>query len=250
MASKEVTDRGRSTMTAASMMTSYAAPIGEGAAAALSKYLREGEVMPDVGFVMTLLARMIDDNRRQLGAADEANERERADDAKPREDRDRTKVSAFELVVTIRDSIAANYGPLGLAALGLRDPCPNTPLGTARYGRALINALRDVANVALPPPRSRSFTLDRAGLAAEVEAEIAPLEAAIDAVATEESEAKGTQSKKDQAMAANDTGFSIATGIARHVFRLCGLVDLANRITESKRHPGQLEDPAPEDVTT
>lgn len=244
MTSKEVTDRSRSTRAVVSMLESYAESVGEGAAAELSAYLQEGESMPDIALFTRLLARKTDAARVVLETADEANEREQSDDAKPRQERDGFRESAGTLIVAIRDVAAANFGDVGLAALGLLAPCPGTPLGTARYGRALITALRD-ERVILPAPRTRSIPFDRAALAAELEELIVSLEGALRAVTREESEAKGTQTAKDSAMEANDEAFGIGTGIGRYLFRLCGLTNLADRIAESRRNPGRLEQAPP-----
>ncbi len=245
MASKEVTDRSRSTKAAANMLESYADQVKDGVQAALSAYLLDGETMPDLGLASKLLGRMIVKRIDVLESADSANERELSDDAKPRADRDRYSQSAFDLIVTIRNSIAANFGDTGLAALGLTQACPSTPLGRARYGRALVNALRN-DEVALPAPRSAAISIDRAAIADELEAEVGPLETVVDAVAKEASEAKGAQAKKDQAMEANDEAFSLATGLGRQMFLLCGLAELADRIRESPARPGQLAEPPPD----
>jgi len=244
MASKEVTDRSRSTTAAATMLESYAEQVTEGAQAALSAFAKDGEAVPDLGLVSTLLARMIEARRDELEAADADNERELSDDAKPRRERDRYQQASFDLIVTIRDATGANYGDTGLAALGLSEPCPSTTLGIARYGRALVKALRD-DSVVLPEPHSKSIQLDRAALADELEAQVGPLEDAVKAVAREASEAKGTLARKDEAMQVNDHAFSVATGLGRQIFRLCGLTDLADRIRESPRGRGQLADAPP-----
>lgn len=240
MTSKQVTDRDRSTTTAVSMLTSYSEPVQEGATAALAQYLEEGETMPQVGLLMLLLARSADASRTTLKAADEAHERELSDDAKPREDRDLREVRVIDLTVAARNTVSAIYGLTGLAALGIKEPMPSSTLGRARYARGFVNALRN-PEVVLPEPRSKSMKLDRADLADELDVELVPLEAAMAAVTREESEAKGTQTAKITAMEANDQAFSIATGVGRQVFRLCGLTKLADGIRESPRRPGQLD---------
>lgn len=248
MTSKQVTDRDRSTTTAVSMLSSYAEPVQEGATVALSEFLEEGETMPQVGLLMLLLARSADASRATLKAADEAHERELSDDAKPREDRDAKEVRVGDLTVAARNTVGAIYGPTGLAALGIKDPMPSSTLGRAHYARGLVNALRD-PEVVLPEPRAKSMKLDRAELADEIDVELVPLEAAMAEVTREESEAKGTYTAKKTAMEANDQAFSIATGVGRQVFRLCGLTRLADRIRESPRRPGQLDIIVEEDQT-
>ena len=244
MASKEVTDRSRSTTAAADMLESYADPVQEGAQAVLSGYLQDGETVPDLGLLSKLLGRMIVQRFDALETADSANEDELADDTKPRSDRNHYSESVYRRIVAIRNSISANFGDAGLSTLGLTEPCPRTPDGRARYGRQLINKLGK-SDLELPPPITPGISLDRNAVADDLEAHVGPLEAALDSVAKEANEDKGTQVAKDEAMHANDDAFSRATGLGQQVFLLCGLTKLADRIREAPSHPGRLAEPPP-----
>jgi hypothetical protein len=240
MTSKQVVDKGRSTSTAVSMLEQYADAAAEGARAALSPFLREGESMPDLGMVLKLAARYAAHNQQKLETADTAHERELADDKLPRDNRDLGGQRTRNLVGVIRGNVEANYGPSGLIALGLREPCPSTELGTQKYAHNLVGALLD-PKVVLPAPISARAALDRAGFAEELAVPLAQLDEGLASVVREESEAKGTQAAKDRAMEDNDRAFSVATGLGRYTFRLCGLDALADRIRESPRRPGQLD---------
>ena len=240
MMSKQVVDRGRSTSTAVSMLEQYADAAAEGARAELAPFLREGESMPDFAMVLTLVGRYAAHHRQKLEAKDSAHERELADDKLPRDNRDLGGRRTRDLVSVIRGNVDANYGPSGLVALGMREPCPSTELGTQKYAQNLVSALLD-PKVVLPEPISARAALDRAGFAEELGPPLAQLSEGLAAVVREESEAKGTQAAKDRAMEDNDRAFSVATGLGRFVFRLCGLDALADRIRESPRRPGQLD---------
>jgi len=240
MAEKQITDRERASSAVASMLEQYAEQVRGGAEAALKPYLKRGETMPDVGMLSVLLRRMLDARISELTTASAAHQREIADDSAPREERDEARREVFDLVFTLRGTVEANFGRLGLRTLGLIEACPSTPQGTLTYARTLVVALND-KKAKLPKPRTKHVRFDREDLAFELDERVGRLDSALKAVAREEGEAKGTQSRKDGAMEAQDGAFRSVTNLAMGLFRLAGLGGIADRFRESSRRPGTLE---------
>jgi hypothetical protein len=246
MASKQVIDRERSSRTVVAVLEEHGPQAGKGAKAALDPLVRPGERALDVSGLVRSVARMLDRVTVALIDADRAHERELAGDSQARAVRDQAQRTVFELVVAVRNIVEANFGDVGLKTFGLWDRCPNDPQGTLSYARNFAAVLRD-GNVALPAPRTRNVRFDRDALGSELGDAVSALHKSIGSVAREESAAKGTQAKKDAAMAAHDRAFRIATSLGTAVFQLGGLDDLADRIKPSTRRPGTLDRPQPGD---
>ncbi|UJR79029.1 hypothetical protein [Sandaracinus amylolyticus] len=242
MASKQVIDRERSSRTVVATLERYAPEAGQGVRAASSELLGRREVMPDIELVIRIAARALERSTSELIDADRAHDREINGDSHAREERDRAHRAVYELVISVRGLVQASFGDVALKTLGLWDPSPPDPQGTLTYARNLADVLGDTA-VALPAPRIEHVRFDREGLAMDLVTKVDVLRTAMALVAREESAAKGTQARKDAAMAAYDRTFRIAANLGVALFQLGGLDELADRIKPSPRRPGMLDQP-------
>jgi hypothetical protein len=241
MASKLVIDRERSARQVSSMLRQHAAQVSQKLDVRVAPILdkKKKEQAPDSGHLLEVHARLLDGATRELVEADAAHEAEESDDAGPRKERDKQHAAGYELIVAIRGTVDANFGDLGLRALGVWDPCPNVAQGVLTYARNFAKQL--ASPVKLPAPKTKHVQFNRKELAAELTQIAEHLGAALDVVAREESELKATQVRKDEAIAAYDETFRAVTYNAMGLFRLAGMGELADRIKPSSRRPGTLE---------
>ncbi|AKF08381.1 hypothetical protein [Sandaracinus amylolyticus] len=246
MASKQVIDRERSSRTVVATLERYAPEAGRGAHDAIRAVLELREVMPDVELMIRVAARTLERRTAELRDADRAHEHEINGDPRVRDERDRVHRGLYQRVISVRGIVQANFGDVGLKTLGLWDPSPPDPQGTLTYARNLAAALAAPSTV-MPEPLIAEVGFERDALAADLRARVDVLQAAVDHVAREESAAKGTQSRKDAAMAAYDRTFRIATSLGMALFQLGGLEQVAERIKPSPRRPGLLDQGAEED---
>lgn len=99
---KLVDDRARSSRIVGAAITEHSAPIGASMRTALQPFLREGETMPDVGFLLILVGRLLLARAGKLITANSALELEGTDDAEPRARRDGKDRSLRSRVSLIR----------------------------------------------------------------------------------------------------------------------------------------------------
>lgn len=243
MASKQVIDRERSSRAVVATLEQYADEAGQGAGAALDELLARGERKVDVAVIVRLVGRMLTGTTASLVEADREHERELAGDSQAREQRDVAHRELYQLVVVVRNAVLANFGEVGAKTLGIGEPCPSDAQGTLSYAAGLVASLKE-RDATMPKPRTPNVRFERAALAIELSGKVDALSTSMAAVAREDSAAKGTQARKDAAMAAFDRAFRIATSVGTSLFLLAGMDEIADRIKPSTRRAGQLEHPS------
>jgi hypothetical protein len=248
MASKQVTDRQKSTRAVAAAADKHADEIGSHLGAMLSPHLQKGETMPDVALLARLVGRLVAVRCDALVAADRAHEAELSDDSAPREARDEAADHVRQVLVDLRSAVDTLYGAAGLTKLRLAAPVPTDPQVLATAGGNVLEALED-ATVKLAKPSRAGLKLDRQAFADDLSAEIPKLQAALKVVAREAREAEATLLAKTRAMADNDRDFSRGADLLSALAEAGGLDDLGKRVRPSGRRPGQTasSDPAPGD---
>ena len=250
MTSKQVIDRSRSAGSVCTNVTTHAEELNRKLVAALAPHLLPGETMPNFALVAKLAARMLAARSSELDVADAAHEAELSDDAMPRAERDDADGELREATISIRNTIDASFGDVGLRALGIHVPPPQDPRGLERYVSDFHDALLDTART-LPGRTRRGVTLDRVAMAEDLAPLRTRLKAALQVVATEAAELALTQTAKDSAVEANDRTFSGVAKTAEGLLTLAGRRDLADRVRPSKRRPGvvEAEESPPEPAT-
>lgn len=247
MASKQVTDREKSTRAVVASADTHATEINAGLTRELGPYLKAGEAMPDVALLVRLFGRKVKADNAALVAADHAHEKELSDDAAPREARDKASGEARGVLLDLRAAVEAVYGAAGLTLLGIAAAVPTDASAVAAYGANALKALED-ASIKLPKPRRSAMKVDRAAFADDLRAELPPLQKALDKVAVEDREKEATQRAKNDAMAKNDATFTNAANWLSASCAAAGLSELADKVRPSGRRPGRqkIEDEAEE----
>lgn len=240
MASKQVTDRDRSSSQVTTAAEVNATEIAQKLEALLTPRMQVGEVAPDFAFMVRLIGRHLAHHASALNAADLAHEAELGDDVQPRVERDDAEVDLRETTVSYRNALGAGYGDAALRTHGVAVAAPPDTRGLVRYAKDFRSGLRDAARTPSAPARN-GLVVDRAALAAELTPRIERLEAALEAVTREAEELKLTQTAKDNAMDANDTAFSGVANALEGLLILAGRKDLAARIRPSTRKPGVVD---------
>lgn len=243
MPTRETAVRTKSVTAVLSSIATHGAPAASAVAADLKRVLKRGETMPDVALLLTLLGRRLDEVNAAAVAADDAHEREKADDEQPRLTRDDAAVKVRDACVHARDGINTAHGTGALKLLGMATPPPSStdPTGLARWAEGASGKLRD-AKISIPAAQKRGIQIDRKALADEIDEHLTTLTDAVKAVERERRELEGTQAAKNRALEQNDALFSVVANLTGAVFRAAGMGDQADRIRPSVRRPGRTVD--------
>ena len=241
MASKQVTDRDRSSSQVTATVDANAAEVDQRLRALFTGHVQPTEVMPDFAFLVRLIGRHLSSAADVLNAADLAHEAEIGDDVQPRVERDDSEADLRETTINYRNAISVGYGDVVMRSHGIGSAAPPDPRGLIRYAKDFHSGLIDPARTPSTPPRG-GIAVDRTTLAAELAPRIARLEAALESVTREAAELKLTQTAKDDAITANDTAFSGVANAVEGLLILAGRRDLAARVRPSARRPGIVDE--------
>lgn len=241
-ASKQVTDREKSTRAVAAAASTHAAALAVGIKEQLAPLLQKGESMPDVELFVRLVGRRVEAVMAELMAADKAHEAELADDSGPRDSRDEAAASVRATLVDLRAAIESAHGSEGLRLLGLDGAVPEDPSVLATVADNVEKKLGN-ASVKLPAARRKGIKVDRDEFARELHAELPALHRALKDVAREEREAEATQAAKWTALAKNDRVFGRGATWLSATAALAGQDEIATRVRPSGRRPGQTATP-------
>ncbi|RYE93720.1 MAG: hypothetical protein EOO75_03755 [Myxococcales bacterium] len=247
MASKQVTDREKSTRFVLAALDTHATTIQAAFEKRFAGALRKGEKSPDLALLAALVARVLDATTATLVEADRRHEAELADDAGPRTRRDEHAQQVYQTLVDLRAAVGASLGQEGLRVLGLDHATPEDPSVLLNEGTATLGKLRD-KGLELPGPRRKGISFEPSEFAEELQAHLTPLRQSLADVARETREGDRSLHDKRQAMAAHDESFSLGASWLSATLSLVGLDELASRVRPAPRRPGQVEDagePAP-----
>jgi len=235
MPSKQVTDRQKSADAVVAALNTHGIAVAEALDAALSSHLGEGEAMPDVALLLSLVGRALDTQKLKMVRADDAHERELGDDEPARDARDSAVEALYSELVDLREVFIGLYGGTFTNSIFL-GITPRDPVVLARFAQMIE---RNLEECELPAPRIRGALLDKAEEIGKIEGLRAILESHIQAVAREAREAQATQAAKNKAMDDYDQFFSGSATLASGLLRLAGKAELALQLRPARRRPGQ-----------
>lgn len=247
MASKQVSDRKKSSTLVAAAAETHKDAIQDGAERLLKSHLKKGETMPDLRLVATLLARSLGALGDGMSKADDDHERELSDDAEPRDARDKVMLALYSKVVEVGEIIQGMYGHAAVRKCKLDGTTPRDGELLLQHAKTASGLLRTVK---FGEPRVKGAKIDGGDFADELDALAKEAKKALGDVAREIREAETTQVKKGATIAAFDAGFSSTAGLLSALLTVAGEKELASRVRPSTRRPGQLEEPEPEPTPT
>lgn len=244
MSSKQITDREKSALAVVSVGETQAEATGTALEAIVKPHLAQGETLPDMTLVMTLMARALDASKMRMVSADAAHEAELGDDEPARRARDEAASNLSDKIVELREVITGVYGA-ATATTVFSGPTPEDPVVLSRFAGEVATQL---GKIKLPAPRIKGATLDIADTVSALRAHRVTLDTQLKGVAREVREAQATLDAKTQAMAAYDEVFAGAATALTGLLRLAGKTELAAKVRPSLRRPGQTATDAEDKV--
>jgi len=151
MASKQVTDRDRSSSQVTATVDANAAEVDQKLRALFTGHVQPTEVMPDFAFVVRLIGRHLSSAADVLNAADLAHEAEIGDDVQPRVERDDSEADLRETTINYRNAISVGYGDVVMRSHGIGSAAPPDPRGLIRYAKDFHSGLIDPHALRLRP---------------------------------------------------------------------------------------------------
>jgi len=240
MAAKQVTDREKSANAVVAVGTTQAEATGVALGKLLKPHLVKGESLPDVGLVMTLVARALEAAKTRMVEADAAHEAELGDDAPIRHARDEATAALSDKLVELREVIVGVYGSAAANSV-FPGPAPQDPVVLSRFAGEVAT---QIERAKLPAPRIKGAKLDAAETAADLRSLRATLDAKIKEVAKEVREAQATLDEKNRALGSYDELFGGGATTMTGLLRMAGKAELAAKVKPSTRRPGQTESDA------
>ena len=141
MHSKLVVDREASARDVNAALDTHGPGAVAAFAALLQPRLKEGEVLPDLTLLVTLVGRFLSWENGALVQADEANIAEKADDADGAKARDDAAAALYGTVTEVRSIFTRRFGEDFGGALGVKGPTPSDPAQLYNFASNLINAV-------------------------------------------------------------------------------------------------------------
>jgi len=238
MASKQVVNREKAGLASSPAATTHRAAIDREVRALLAPYLADGEAMPDVSLLVTLIARAIDDAKANMVAADEAHQQELADDPGARTARDDVSGALFGSVVQLREICTGLLGGKALATLNLSGPTPQDPVMLSRYVGEVVTALATAQLTSRIP----GATFNAQDWSDRLKRDREALDGKLKEVARENREAEATLVARNAAMIDFDNALSRSNAMLTAFLRLAGQDELASRLRVARRKQGSSEE--------
>lgn len=235
MSSKQITSREKSALAVVSVGETQSDATGAALGALLKPHLAQGEALPNLALVITLVARALDAAKARMVEADAAHEAELGDDAPLRKARDEAASALSDKLVELREVITGVYGAPA-ASMVFAAPAPEDPVVLSRFAGEVAAQL---GRVTLPAPRLKGAKLDIAETVSALQEHSATLDGHLKGVARELREAQATLDVKNRAMAAYDERFAGVATTLTGLLRLAGKPELAAKVRPSTRRPGQ-----------
>jgi hypothetical protein len=237
MPTKSVMDRQKSGAFVAEAARTHSDRVVGGVQELFATHLRPGETMPDVALLFALTERALGASIADVVQADEAHERETADDQGVRTRRDETSGRLYTTLAELRELAVLLFGKDAAARFGLAGPTPREPIALSRRAADVSVALGgDV-----PAPKVMGATFEPGPWRTRLDEERRALDAALADVTREQREAEGKLTRRDEAIARHDERFSRVATFLSGALRLAGDAELARRVRPSTRRPGQVE---------
>jgi hypothetical protein len=252
-ASKQVNDRQKSAESVCASLRQSSEAIAQAVTARLQRHLRPTEQMPDIGQLITLMTRAIDDDAQALLAADRALQTERQEDTTARSARDLVLADAQASAADLIDAILVTFGADALASV-LPSASPTDAKALSEW---LSRAAASLRAYTWPPPRVRRVTFDAQGWADDLSDLAQSLSSSLSDLTEDLRQTESALSLRDTAQDTYDATFM---DTARAAEALCDLgatphlKTIGARLRPSARRPGQtsaladnLPDPQPAD---
>jgi len=243
MSSKSVTDRQKSADAVIAAARTHAGIIADQLSSMVKPYYKKGSNLPDLQTFVIALADVLQSAKDNMVAADQAHERELADDSDPRTAREQAFSSLSDYLIQAREIAVGLYGAKAMQSVGFL-AIPKDPVVLHRYAGELSTSLRTAQ---LPKPRVKGAQWDAVEVANVIDNHRKILDEHIQTVARETREAQATLDAKTRAIDFYDCTYAGVSSSLSGLLTLAGKRELAQKLRPSVRHPGQLaEDDEPE----
>ena len=239
-----VNARQKAAVVLSSLVETHAADVGKAIEHMLGAYLREGEVLPNVTFLIVLLGRMVAAAAAKLLTWQRVRCDEVDGGVEPRLQRDLAAQELRRKMIDARALVTALYGSKrGSEIFGLvgRLPRARQPESLWKWALALVDRLRD-PNLEAPATMFKN-AFRPAQLARELETCATALRQALDAVEREQRQVDSTLAARDEAMSELVLIHKACVPILKGFFALAGRPDLARKLAAQLR---RKKSPEPE----
>ncbi|MEM1413578.1 MAG: hypothetical protein AAGH15_01695 [Myxococcota bacterium] len=193
----------------------------------------------------TALRASLEEATEALLQADEAHQRELADDFAVRKEREDAVEALRAQLIDLRLALA-RYPAEVLDGVFQRAPTPQEPRALERFAGAVADGLEGVALPDASRTPGITLTLDPGATASAIRTSRTRLTVALAAVAREVREAQATKETRDRAMARYDRVFRTYASLLVTLFELAGAQGLADRVRPSVGRPGRTQEPQPD----
>jgi hypothetical protein len=234
--SKMVVDRQKSSRSVVAAAQTHAERVGEGVA----RLLGVDHKTTAVALIKAMANKLAKDCDTMI-RADEAHNKELADDKDPRAKRDLFTEQVRSTLVEVREVASAIFGADFAAALGFSGDTPRDADQLVSLGQRVVDKMQHESP---PAPRFPGMCFDGTYWAGRLATAIDPLKETLVAVAREERENEASYVAKVKAIEEYDQTFSQVAAFVSAVLAFSGEKELGRRVRPSSRRPGQTEESA------
>lgn len=233
--SKQVSDRAKASRGLAQTLETNASALAEAIEKALARGASKPKKLGDLTGLFVAMGALVTAVSEELEAADQAHEREMADDAAPRDEREAAIAAVREVLVDLRSALVAAYPASALKAVGLSGAAPYDGQALLSYGKKVLEGLEGAK---LGAPKREGLHVDTKVFAKDLRKQLRALDPALAAVAREQREGEATLATKTKALAENDRTFQRTAAAVEALARFGGRDDIADKVRPSARRPG------------
>lgn len=193
------------------------------------------------------LSELLTNATNQLERVETAYTAELANDGDKREARDEATAELRSEIQYMRTILSATANTAALRNWGILEPAPVTPDTLLTYANYCVKQLRNNPRTVT---RGR-VSINTADLADDIDAPRAKLQAALEALKLDSRENQLALEKRNDALDAWNTAYSVSASVLADLYRLAGRDNLAKRVRPTtRRASGQVnvDEETPEDV--
>lgn len=207
----------------------------------LNEDLREGEEMPDIRFLFTLLGRRMTRFGTAMVEASESHLDELTDDDALRDERNETAKALVADYIALRDGYRTGYGGKVAATVGFERNVATDPAEIELQVERLFTNLEQ-PELLLPPSRYPGIAPQPAETVGVFRPNLERLKATRAALNRALRQADGSQLAKNDAVVAHDQEFPNLARCFEACCTVAGRHDLARRVRPSARRPGRRQE--------
>jgi hypothetical protein len=237
--SKLVVDRQKSSRSVVAAAQTHAERVGDG----MARLLGADHKAPTIA-MLRAMGNKLDRDCDAMVRADDAHNKELADDKEPRAARDLFAENVRSTLVEVREVVTAIFGAEFAAALGFDGNTPRDADHLVGLGGRVID---NMLHKAPPAPRFPGMCFDATYWTGRLTAAAGPLKQALGDVAREERENEATYVAKQRSIEEYDQTFSRVATYVSAMLTIAGEKELARRVRPSTRRPGQTDEVAASD---